>query len=122
MFFEKLQTEILKGAVKRDGLEGKMLKFRYDFYENSVVIITSDAAYLVPKDNFYLNIDTVFKGDKPVDIKNLIQKSKSVTKNYEMTNNIKIMDKITLNVLKYGNEEIYLLLSKKHKKLLKVIV
>ena len=54
-----------------------MLKFRYDFYENSVVIITSDAAYLVPKDNFYLNIDTVFKGDKPVDIKNLIQKSKS---------------------------------------------
>ena len=108
MFFEKLQTEILKGAVKRDCLEGKILKFRYDFYENSVVIITSDAAYFIPKDNFYLNIDTVFKGDKPVDIKNLIQNSKSVTKNYEMTNNIKIMDKIRLNVIKYGNEEVYL--------------
>ena len=108
MFFEKLQTEIIKGAVKRDCLEGKMLKFSYDFYENSIVIITSDSAYFIPKDNFYLNIDTVFKGNKPVSIKNLIQKSKSVTKNYEMTNNIKIMGKITLNVLKYGNEEVYL--------------
>ncbi len=64
MFFDKIQAEILKNAAKRD-LSTRKGRFNYRYgYFNDKVVVTDNrccALYLIPRDKFYLNLETVFR-------------------------------------------------------------
>lgn len=110
MFFDKIQTEILKNAVKRDLLIGKIgFNHRYGYVNDNVFVSDNHAyaVYVIPKDKFYLNIDNVFKNVKPINFQNLL-KTEDVATTLEFTDTIKQTDKATVNVLMNGDEPIYL--------------
>ena len=109
MFFDKIQVEILKNAVKRDLLIGKGgFNYRYGYFNNSVVITDSHgcAMYLIPKDKFYLNLETVFKKDEMKFEK--ILKTESEATDLIFTNDIKQTKDFMVDVLMNGDEPIYL--------------
>ena len=67
MFFDKIQVEILKNKVKRDLSIGKGgFNYRYGYFNDNIVVTDNHccAIYLIPKDKFYLNLETVFKKDE----------------------------------------------------------
>lgn len=109
MFFDKIQVEILKNAVKRDLLIGKGgFNYRYGYFNDNVVITDSHccAMYLIPKDKFYLNLETVFKKDEMKLEK--ILKTECEATDLIFTNDIKQTKDFMVNVLMNGDEPIYL--------------
>lgn len=109
MFFDKVQARLMKNAVKRDLLIGKGFTHKYGYYKDSIVVSDADgyALYLIPKDKFYLNIDTVFRDIQPINFEKIL-KVECEASDLKFTDNIKQTDKLMLNVLMNGDEIIYL--------------
>lgn len=109
MFFDKIQVEILKNAAKRDLSIGKgSFNYRYGYFNDKVVVTDSNccALYLIPKDKFYLNLETVFKKEEIKFEK--ILKTECEATDLIFTNNIKQTESLMTNVLMNGDEAIYL--------------
>jgi len=109
MFFNKIQVKILKNAVKRDLSIGKGgFNYRYGYFNDNIVVTDSHcrAMYLIPKDKFYLNLETVFKKDEIKFEK--ILKTECEATDLIFTNDIKQIENLMVNVLMNGDEAIYL--------------
>ena len=109
MFFDKVQAGLMKDAVKRDLAIGKGFTHKYGYYKDNVVVSNADCyvLYLIPKDKFYLNIDTVFRDTKPINFEKIL-KVECEASDLKFTDNIKQTYKLMLNVLMNGDEIIYL--------------
>ena len=100
MFFDKIQVEILKNAVKRDLSIGKGgFNYRYGYFNDNIVVTDSHccAIYLIPKDKFYLNLETLFKKDEIKFEK--ILKTECEATDLIFTNDIKQTKNLMVNVL-----------------------
>ena len=109
MFFDKIQAEILKNAAKRDLSTGKgRFNYRYSYFNDKVVVTDNRccALYLIPKDKFYLNIETVFKKDE-INFERILNAECEAT-DLIFTNDIKQTENLMVNVLMNGDEAIYL--------------
>lgn len=86
----KLQNELLKLAGKHDKKHSNM-EYGYAIWGDKIAVTESHAVWIIPKGNWYLNIETVFRDKNPYHIEQLIENGKDAEK-IELTAEIREMN------------------------------
>lgn len=105
----KLQNELLKMAAKHDTKHSNM-EFGYEIRGDKIAVTESHAVWFIPKGNWYLNIETVFRGKSPYKLDTVIANGKNAEK-IELTAEIrKTKDGREVRIFKNPNsgEEIWI--------------
>ena len=68
----KLQNELLKMAAKHDTKHSNM-EFGYEIRGDKIAVTNSYAVWFIPKGNWYLNIETVFRGKSPFHLDTVVE-------------------------------------------------
>lgn len=104
MDYLKIQMELMKEANKRD-IKNKIVHIGYEFYKDRIALLNNYYAVLAPKDQCYLNLETVFRGAKTaVDVGKIFDYN---TVPAIDTHTTVLYKKHKLRAFSFGKEKIY---------------
>lgn len=95
----KLQNDLLKMSAKHDNKHSNM-EYGYAIHGDKIAVTEGHAVWFIPKGNWYLNIETVFRGKSPYQLETVIENRHNAEK-IELTAEFKeISDKRKVRVFR----------------------